>query len=117
MAPEWEEIPIPSDFERKPFSPGLAARHVSVHASLLGSGEICGQIVPGAGVIGLWMLKLERLGNVLADLSVHVDGRRGHPLDKGWPTFEILGLEIKVKSTRSRAHVGREAPTHGVKTG
>ncbi len=70
---EWEEVPIPADFERKPFTPGLAARKVSVHAALLGNGEISGQIIPSAGVLGLWQLKLERLGIVLADLPVQVD--------------------------------------------
>ncbi len=70
---EWEEIPIPADFERKLFSPRLAAGRVSVHASLLGSGEIRGQIIPSAGVLGQWILTLERLGNIIADLSVDVD--------------------------------------------
>jgi hypothetical protein len=73
VAQQWEGVPIPADFERKPFSPGLAARKVSVHASLRGSGEIRGQIMPSAGVLGQWKLKLERLGNVLADLPVDVD--------------------------------------------
>lgn len=70
---EWEDIPIPHDFERKPFSPGLSAGKVAVHASLVGSGEIRGQIIPSPGVLGLWNLKLERLGKVFADLPVHVD--------------------------------------------
>lgn len=105
IAHEWEGVPIPADFERKPFSPGLAARKFSVHTSLLGSGEIRGQIMPSAGVLGQWKLKLERLGNVLADLPVDVD-------ESGTFRITFLGSERLIEAGSIRITV-RQADKEG----
>jgi len=70
---KWEDAPIPTEIDQKPFTPGLASGKVSVHASLTGSGEIHGRLIPDSAVEGTWQLTLERLGNILAELPAQVD--------------------------------------------
>ena len=60
---KWEDAPIPTEIDQKPFTSGLASGKVSVHASLTGSGEIHGRLIPDSAVEGTWQLTLERLGN------------------------------------------------------
>ena len=69
----WESVPIPTQFDRKPFTPGLLGERLTVHASLSGASEIRGRIIPASKTGGVWQLILERLGDVLADLAVQVD--------------------------------------------
>jgi len=70
---EWESVPIPTQFDHKPFTPGLSGGKLTVHASLSGASDICGRIIPASETKGVWQLVLERLGDELADIAVDVD--------------------------------------------
>jgi hypothetical protein len=69
----WEPVPIPTQYDRKPFTLGLSSGKVTVHASLTAASEICGQIIPAGETSGTWQLTLERLGDVLGEMPVEVD--------------------------------------------
>ena len=70
---EWESVPVPTQFDHRPFTPGLSGGRLTVHASLNGASEICGRIIPASETKGVWQLILERLGDELADIAVDVD--------------------------------------------
>jgi len=97
---KWEDAPIPTEIDQKPFTPGLASGKVSVHASLTGSGEIHGRLIPDSAVEGTWQLTLERLGNILAELPAQVD-------QSGAFRVTFAGMERLIEAGSVRITVAR----------